>query len=57
VDGPIHVNGELYNSTMPAHGSFLDDGQIAEILTYIRQNFGNKGNAVTPADVAAVRNR
>ena len=57
VDGPIHVNGELYNSPMPAHGSFLDDRQIAEILTYIRQTFGNKANAVAAADVAAVRNR
>ena len=54
MEGPIEVNGEQYNGTMPQH-SFLGDGEIANVLTYIRENFGNKASAVTPEEVAKVR--
>jgi glucose/arabinose dehydrogenase/mono/diheme cytochrome c family protein len=57
LDGPIVVRGELYNSPMPAHGGYLDDREVAEILTYIRGNFGNEAGPVSPEEVAAVRNR
>jgi mono/diheme cytochrome c family protein len=40
---------------MPAHGSFLSDKQVAEVLTYIKSNFNNIPDIVTPADVSAVR--
>jgi hypothetical protein len=33
----------------------LGDAELAEILTYIRQKFGNGASAVTAAEVAAVR--
>ena len=39
---------------MPANG-FLTDEQVAQILTYVRQNFGNFAGGVKPEDVAAVR--
>jgi len=39
---------------MPAH-KFLTDKQTADVLTYIRQSFGNKAGPVTPAEVATVR--
>jgi mono/diheme cytochrome c family protein len=39
---------------MPQH-SFLNDQDAADVLTYIRSNFGNKASAVTPEEVAAVR--
>lgn len=54
MEGPITVNGEEFNGTMPQH-SFLGDEEIANVLTYIRQNFGNKASSVTPDEVAAVR--
>ena len=54
MEGPIEVNGEQYNGTMPQH-SFLGDEEIANVLTYIRENFGNKASAVTPAEVAKIR--
>ena len=41
---------------MPAH-AFLSDEQIAQLLTFLRQNFGNHGNAVEAAEVAEVRAR
>jgi mono/diheme cytochrome c family protein len=54
MQGSIIVNDEEYNKAMPTH-KFLTDQQAADVLTYIRQNFGNKASAVTPAEVAKVR--
>jgi mono/diheme cytochrome c family protein len=33
----------------------LDDQEIADVLTYVRSNFGNSGAAITAEEVAAVR--
>jgi mono/diheme cytochrome c family protein len=33
----------------------LTDQQVADVLTYVRNSFGNKASAVTPAEVKAVR--
>jgi hypothetical protein len=33
----------------------LDDKQIANVLTYVRNSWGNKAGLVTPAEVAAIR--
>ena len=33
----------------------LTDLQIADVLTYVRNSFGNKAKAVTEAEVKAVR--
>ena len=40
---------------MPAMGAALPDDDLAAVLTYIRQNWGNKASAVTPEQVKAVR--
>jgi len=45
-----------YDNDMPGF-AHLDDAELAAVLTYIRQNFDNAASAVTPEDVAAVRNR
>ena len=50
------VEGDMYDNAMPAH-DFLTDGQIADVLTYIRNNFGNKANAVSVEEVRAVRGK
>ena len=55
LKGPVRVKGESYNEVMPAHGSFLSDAQVAEVLTYIKSNFNNLPEVVTPAQVAAIR--
>jgi mono/diheme cytochrome c family protein len=33
----------------------LTDQQIADVLTYVRNSFGNKASTVTPAEVKSVR--
>ncbi len=56
LQGAITVKGKEYN--MPggmAPMAYQTDEQIAGALTYIRNSFGNKGSAVTPDQVKALR--
>ena len=54
MTGEIEVNGDNYHNVMAPH-SELSDQQIADVLTYIRNNFGNKAKAITAAEVKAIR--
>ena len=54
LDEEVEINGETYANAMPAH-NFLTDKQIAEVLTFVRTNFGNQASAITPPEVAAER--
>ena len=54
LEGSIEVNGERYSGAMPKH-DFLSDEEVAEVATYIRQNFGNDASAVSTKDVQQVR--
>jgi mono/diheme cytochrome c family protein len=53
LTGP-HENGKLYPNEM-AGFPWADDVLVADLLTYARNDFGNKGEAVEPKDVAATR--
>ena len=50
----ITVKGKHYNNLMPSH-SFLSDNDMALVLTYIRQNFGNSSSEIKPEEVTALR--
>lgn len=52
--GKVEIEGETFHNAMPAQAQ-LTDQQIADVLTYVRNSFGNKANRVTPAEVKAVR--
>jgi mono/diheme cytochrome c family protein len=52
----IEVNGDTFNGIMASH-SFLNDKQIADVLTYIRSNFDNTSDAIKPEDVKALRKK
>lgn len=54
LSGPRNVNGVEYNQAMPGF-KFLNDKDVAAVVSYIRTNFGNKASAVTAADVSNVR--
>jgi nitrite reductase (NO-forming) len=54
LKGEVKVNGETYNSVMPPL-SHLPDDDIANVLTYVRSAWGNTGDAVSSAEVKAVR--
>jgi mono/diheme cytochrome c family protein len=53
---PIEIDGDDYKQHMPAQG-YLTDQQVADVLTYVRNNFGNKASAVQVAEVKAVRDK
>jgi putative membrane-bound dehydrogenase-like protein len=58
LSGPINVAGQPFTPQtpvpMPPFGG-LDDQQVADVLTFIRGEFGEKADAVSPADVKAIR--
>jgi nitrite reductase (NO-forming) len=52
--GEIVVNGKTYNGTMVPM-NYLTDEQIANVLTYVRNSWGNTGDAISIQDVARIR--
>lgn len=56
-DKNVEIEGETFTNKMPPLKNILKDQQIADVLTYVRNNFGNKASAVTTAEVKAVRNK
>ena len=52
--GPVSVKGTTYNGMMPAVAG-LTDGDIADVVTYVRNSFGNTGSVVTEDDVKAIK--
>jgi len=54
LQGPITVSGKEYNNVMPAF-QFLNDQDLAELLTYVRKGFSNWRSAITAEQVAAER--
>ena len=50
------INGETYSNIMAPH-DHLTDQQIADVLTYVRNSFGNRAMAITSGDVKYVRAR
>lgn len=50
------IDGETYSNNM-APFNYLTDQQISDVLTFVRNSFGNKASAVTPGDVKYVRLR
>lgn|SRR5690606_33733997 len=55
LSGKIEVNGITYNNVMPPN-SYLSDREIADVLTYVRQSFGNDASEITIEEVQDVRN-
>jgi mono/diheme cytochrome c family protein len=61
LQGPVHVRGNPFQTSlvMPAFGSTgtfgWSDEKIADVLTYVRSEWGNKAAPITPEQVAAVR--
>jgi nitrite reductase (NO-forming)/hydroxylamine reductase len=54
LSGKITVNGKPYDSIMPPMPQ-LSNVEIANILTYVLNSWGNSGGEIMPAQVAAIR--
>ena len=55
--GEIEVSGQKWNLAMPGQGMnpLLDDVKLADVLSYIRNAWGNEAEPIAAAQVAAVR--
>ncbi|MEP2775921.1 MAG: copper-containing nitrite reductase [Luteolibacter sp.] len=53
LSGEVTVNGNKYNSVMPA--LTLNDEDVANVLTYVSNSWENAGWEVTPDEVAKAR--
>ena len=53
LSGEITVNGQKYDGIMPV--MLLDDTQVADVLTYARNSWGNSSAPITPDEVKTVR--
>jgi mono/diheme cytochrome c family protein len=54
LEGAIEVKGEVYDNAMPAL-EYLSDQEIADVLSYVRNAFGNKASFIEPSEVKAIR--
>ena len=56
--GPIEVLGKKYPGQVPMtpFEHMLKDDEIAAVLTFVRNSFGNKASPVTIEHVARIRN-
>jgi len=54
LTGAVTVNGKTYNSVMPPM-SQLNDDELANILTYVTNSWGNKPYRYSAQEVAAIR--
>lgn len=55
LSGKVTVNGQHFDSAMPPFGPQLTDREIASVLTYVLNSWGNPGGRIDVKDVAAVR--
>ena len=55
--GQIEVNGKKYPGQVPMtpFEGLLTDKEVAAVLTYVRNSFGNKATAISPEKVKVVR--
>jgi nitrite reductase (NO-forming) len=54
LSGKVTVNGTEYNSVMPPMNQ-LNDDEVANILTYVLNSWGNAGGRIDASDVKKVR--
>jgi nitrite reductase (NO-forming) len=54
LSGEVQVNAKKYNGIMVPMNNLADE-EIANVLTYVRNSFGNTGDPVAPDEVRKVR--
>jgi nitrite reductase (NO-forming) len=55
LTGPVTVNGATFNSAMPGQADQLNDQQVADVLTYVFNAWGNSGDAFNADQVKVIR--
>ncbi|WP_297797718.1 PVC-type heme-binding CxxCH protein [uncultured Eudoraea sp.] len=59
IMGPMTINGKTYPGQVPMtpFGGMLNDEEIAAVLTFVRNAFGNKATAISAEKVKEVREK
>lgn len=57
IYGPMEVQNRQYDGQVPMtpFGGLMNDEEIAAVLTYARNTFGNRASVITPEKVNAIR--
>lgn len=55
IVGQLQVNGKSYNGAMPAQAALKNNKQIAQIASFIRNEWGNSGSLIYDDQVAELR--
>jgi mono/diheme cytochrome c family protein/glucose/arabinose dehydrogenase len=55
--GPLEINGKKYDGQVPMtpFGGMLNDEEVANVLTFVRNSFGNQASPIKAEQVKAVR--
>jgi mono/diheme cytochrome c family protein/glucose/arabinose dehydrogenase len=55
--GPLEINGKKYDGQVPMtpFAGMLKDDEMASVLTFVRNSFGNQADPVSAAQVKAIR--
>ena len=55
--GPIEIGGKEYPGQVPMtpFAGLLNDEELAAVLTYVRNSFGNEASVISPEEVREVR--
>jgi mono/diheme cytochrome c family protein len=55
--GPLEINGKKYDGQVPMtpFGGMLKDDEMAAVLTFVRNSFGNQAHPIQPAQVKTIR--
>jgi glucose/arabinose dehydrogenase/mono/diheme cytochrome c family protein len=54
MNEPVKIKGEIFQNIMASH-AFLTDQQIADVLSFVRNNWGNEASYITVDEVAEIR--
>ena len=53
----IEVNGQLFNEDMPGFAVSLNDGEVSDILNFVRTSLNNHQTLITSEEVKQIRNK
>jgi mono/diheme cytochrome c family protein len=53
--GPVNIKGKIWNLNMPSWKEQLKDDEIAAVLSYVRNEWGNHAPVIRPEQIARIR--
>ncbi len=53
--GPVNIKGQMWNLSMPPWKDNLSDDEIAAVLSYVRNDWGNSASVIRPEQIRAIR--